>query len=164
MDASSIQRLGALISGIRFAMLTCRGRDGLLHSRPLTVQNRALDERDPALWLFVARDSELVGEIAADAAVNLAFADLDGDRYVSIAGSAQRVDDAARVRELWSPMAKAWFPGGPEDARLQLLRVPVEQAEYWDVKASKLVQLVKMATAVAAGRTPHALGEHRELR
>ena len=35
-------------------------------------------------------------------------------------------------------------------------------AEYWDVKESKMVQLAKMATAAVTGKQAH-LGEHKEL-
>jgi general stress protein 26 len=59
--------------------------------------------------------------------------------------------------------AKAWFPGGPDDPNLQLLQVEVERAEYWDVKANKLVQLIKMGAAAATGKPPR-MGEHRQVR
>ena len=37
--------------------------------------------------------------------------------------------------------AKAWFPGGVEDPDLALVAVLVADAEYWDVKANKAVQI-----------------------
>jgi len=65
---------------------------------------------------------------------------------------------------LWSAAAKAWFPGGVDDPDLQLLRVQVQHAEYWDVKESRMVQLFKMAKAVVTGERPRGMGEHRDVR
>lgn len=170
-DTTTVKDFGAahdklwqMIHGIRFGMLTSRSADGSLQSRPLTTRNRSLDaEADESLWFFVSRSSEVAAEVARDAAVNVAYGDPDNDRYVSISGSAHLVDDPARVEALWSMAAKAWFPGGPTDPELQLLRVRIEQAEYWDVKSNKATQLFKMARAALAGERPRGLGEHRKI-
>lgn len=156
------EKLWDMIHDIRFAMVTSRGADGSLHARPLTTRNRSLAADEP-LWFFVSRSSEVAAELAADAVVNVSYADGDKDRYVSVAGRAALVEDPAQAEALWSVAAKAWFSGGPTDPDLQLVRVHVEQAEYWDVKSSKMVQLLKMAKAAATGKPPR-LSEHREVR
>lgn len=156
-------KLWDMIRGIRFAMFTSRNADGELRSRPLTTQNRALDsDAQDSLWFFVSRASEVASELADDPLVNVAYADTDNDRYVSVSGSARLVEDAQRVEALWSVTAKAWFPGGPTDPDLQLVAVQVESAEYWDVKTNKATQLLKMARAAVTGKPPH-MGEHRKL-
>ena len=68
--------------------------------------------------------------------------------------------DAAKVKELWSPIHKAWFPKGVDDPNLGLLRVDVSKAEYWDSPSGKLVQLLGFAKALATGK-PYA-GEGSE--
>jgi general stress protein 26 len=158
------RHLWTLIKDIRFAMFTGRASDGTMRSRPLTTQNRDYDEAEPTLWFFVQRDSEVARNVAADGNVNLAYADPDDDCYLSIAGRARCVDDPERARALWSMPAKAWFPGGPDDPTLQLLRVDVVHAEYWDVDDSKMVQFAKMAKAAVSGRPPRDMGEHRRVR
>lgn len=158
------EKLWTLIHDIRIAMLTTRSADGALRSRPLTTQNRSLDASDPTLWFFVSRASEVAAETLHDATVNLAYSDTDEDRYVSISGHAELVDDPVRAQALWSVIAKAWFPGGPTDPDLQLLRVRVEHAEYWDVKESKMVLLFKMARAAVTGERPRGVGEHHDVR
>ena len=155
-------KLWDMIHDIRFAMVTSRGGDGRLQSRPLTTQNRSLDADELSLWFFVSRGSEVAADIGRDPTVNVSYADADEDRYVSIAGSAELVNDQAQAEALWSVASQAWFPGGPADPSLQLVRVRVEQAEYWDVKSSKMVQLLKMAKAAVTG-TPPKMSEHREL-
>jgi general stress protein 26 len=60
-------------------------------------------------------------------------------------------------------MAKAWFPNGPADPNTGLLAVHIEEAEYWDVDDSKMVQLLKMAKAALTGGVPKNLGEHKKV-
>ena len=98
-----------------------------------------------------------------DGEVNVSYADPGEDTYVSMSGKARFVDDTALKESLWSPMAKAWFPGGVTDPDLALLAVRAHHAEYWDVDESKMVQLYKMAKAAITGEPPRDLGEHREL-
>lgn len=155
-------QLWALIKDIRFAMLTTKSRSGHLHSRPVTTQNKSLD--GGRLWFFIAADGDPAHEIGDEHEVNLAYADPGDDKYVSVSGTAALVDDMAKKRELWNPMAKAWFPGGPEDPKVQLLEVTIEHAEYWNVKDTKLTQLFKMAKAAVTGSTPKDMGETGHVR
>jgi Pyridoxamine 5'-phosphate oxidase like len=52
---------------------------------------------------------------------------------------------------------------GPEDPNLGLLRVDVENGEYWDPVASKLVQFFAMAKAAVTRTPPQNIGEHRRF-
>ena len=163
VETSDSQKLWSLIKDIRFGMFTHRHGSGGLHSHPLTTQNKSLDEGS-RLYFFVARSSEITRHIQQDAGVNVAYASPADDSYVSVSGDAAIIEDAAKKEALWSPMAKAWFPGGATDPNLALLEVQISHAEYWDVKESKMVQLMKMAKAALTGEQPHDLGEHKELR
>jgi general stress protein 26 len=96
--------------------------------------------------------------------VNVAYADPGKDSYVSVSGRADVADDPARKEQLWSKFAQAWFPAGPQDPDLALLRIRIEQADYWDVKESKPTQLFKMAKAAMTGHPPTGLGEHGTVR
>jgi general stress protein 26 len=157
------ERLWELIKDIRFSMFTARHADGHLHSRPMTTQNKGVDE-DSSLWFFMSRRSDPVSDIAKDPAVNISYADVGADSYVSVSGHAAVVDDLAKKRQLWSKMAEAWFPGGAADPDLALVQVKISHAAYWDVKESKLVQLFKMAKAAVTGNPPTGMGEHAEVR
>ena len=151
-----------LIKDIRFAMFTTRGPDGSLRSRPMTTQNDP--DRDPGcLWFFASRSGEPVADLLRDPAVNAAFADPSSDAYVSVSGSATVVEDDDRKKQLWSKFAEAWFPGGPTDPDLALVRIGIEAAEYWNVRESKVTQLLKMARANLTGHPPTDMGEHAKL-
>ncbi len=155
-------KLWELIKDIRFAMFTTRHTNGYLHSRPMTTQNRGIDE-DSSLWFFMSRANGPVDDVCNDLRVNVVYADPSKDSYVSISGNAALVEDAARKKLLWSKMNDAWFPLGPTDPDLALVEVNIIQAHYWDVKDSKIVQLIKMATAAVTGNPPTKLGEHASV-
>lgn len=160
--AEARTKLWELIKDIRFAMFTTRHGNGHLHSRPMTTQNKDIDE-DASLWFFMARDDGPVADLTADPVVNLVYADPGEDSYVSVSGTAAVVEDAAKKKQLWSKMNEAWFPAGPTDPNLALVEVKIIHANYWDVDDSKIVQLFKMATAAMTGKPPKKLGEHAEV-
>ena len=155
--------LWELIKDIRFAMLTHHAASGRLHAHPLTTQNKALDDNGE-LYYFISNQSELHERLLADGEVSVVYADPGADRYVSLSGRPGFSDDLAKKEALWTPLARPWFPQGASDPTLALLVVHVEHAEYWDVKESKMVQLLKMAKAAVTGIPPKKLGEHKELR
>jgi general stress protein 26 len=162
-DTDARSQLWDLIKDIRFAMFTTRNSNGHLHSRPMTVQNSALDE-DDRLWFFMSRRGDPVDELSNEAMVNIAFSDPGEDRYVSVSGTARIVDDKRKTRELWSKLAEAWFPGGVDDPDLALVEVKISHAHFWDMKESKLTQLYAMAKAAVTGKPPTHLGETGEIR
>ena len=152
-----------MIKDIEFGMLTVRGSGGSLYSRPMTTKNGDAD-RGGVLCFFMSRAGQTVADIEAAADVNVAYANPGSNRYVSISGKAKVVDDRAKKEELWGATDKAWFPGGVDDPDLALVAVLVAEAEYWDVKSNKPVQLFKLAKAALTGAPPSDLAEHRRMR
>ena len=156
-------KLWDMIKDIRFGMLTVRGADGRLYSRPMTTQNGEADHGG-VIWFFMSRSGQPVADLTAAPDVNVAYADPDSDKYVSVSGAARLVEDPVKKKELWSPAAGAWFPGGAEDPDLALVAILVAEADYWDVKANKAVQIFKLAKAAITGEPPADLAEHRRIR
>ena len=141
-----LKKIGDLISEIRFAMLTTAAQDGSFDSRPMATQNK---EFDGVLWFLTAQDSRKVDEIASDAHVGLMYANPDSASYVTIKGHANVSRDKEKIHELWNPMYKAWFPGGEDDPQIRVLRVDVDEAEYWEANDSKIVRSLKYLAAAA---------------
>ena len=162
-DNQSRELLWSLIKDIKFAMFTTRHGNGHLHSRPMTTQNKQMDE-DASLWFFMSRAGDPVADLAADSTVNVVYADPGKDSYVSVSGTAAVVENTAKKDQLWNKMNEAWFPGGVTDPDLALVQVKITHANYWDVKSSKLVQLFAMAKAAVTGKPPKDLGDHGEVR
>jgi general stress protein 26 len=89
--------------------------------------------------------------------VSVSFADPGASDYVVVAGEAEVSNDRAKIEELWSPFAKAWWDG-PEDPRIRLVTVTPDNAELWS-GPNKLIAYAVMLTAAATGGKP-AVGDH----
>jgi len=155
----AINKLGELIKDVSVAMLTTALPDGTLRSRPMQTQQT---EFDGDLWFFTGASSPKAHEIEDDQHVNLSYAAPDDNRYVSVSGRATVVRDREKAEELWKPMYKAWFPEGLDDPDLSLLKIEVEQAEYWDTSSNTLVHLVGFAKAVATSER-YQPGENEKI-
>jgi general stress protein 26 len=155
----AIKKLATLIKDIQVAMLTTADEDGSLRSRPMATQQT---EFDGTLWFFTRADSGKVHEIDRQHQVNVSYAEPKKQHYVSVSGTATLVRDLAKVKELWKPLYKAWFPEGLDDPELALLRVDVAKAEYWDSPSSKVVQIVGFLKAMTTG-TMYQGGEHEKV-
>jgi len=158
--ADDRQHLWKSIDDLKVAMLTTHDRDETLSGRPVTAQRV---EPDGTLWFFVAADGGIATDVSRNARVHLCYMDVGDDLYVWLRGHAAIVDDLVKVKELWSPLAGAWFPGGPEDPNLALLRIKVERGDYWDVDSSKLVQFFSMAKAAITKTPPGDAGTHKKF-
>jgi len=147
---ADIKRLGELIEDIRIAMLTTVDDNGALRSRPMATQEV---EFDGDLWFFTSDPSGKAGEIRRNQQVNVSYVSTDDDHYVSIMGHAEIVDDAAKMKDLWKPVMKAWFPDGLDDPTLRLIKINVEGAEYWESKGGKVGALLGVVKNLVTGTT-----------
>lgn len=109
-------------------------------------------EENGEIWFFTDDQSHKVDELAKDNRVNLSYAKPDDSTYVSVSGRGELLKDKAKMKELWNPILKAWFPDGLDDPHLALLKVEVEQAEYWETTAGKIVQLLGFVKSLATGQ------------
>ncbi len=151
----SIEKVNDLIKDVQIAMLTTID-GGTLRSRPMQTQEA---EFDGDLWFFTSTDTHKTDEIGKDNRVNVAYASPSDNTYVSVSGTASLVNDKEKIEELWNPILKAWFPKGLDDPTLILLKVSVEQAEYWDSASSTVVQVVGFVKALVTGERADG-GDH----
>lgn len=148
-QSNQIQKLQDLISDIEYGMLTTVD-DGWLRSRPMATLGPI--DADAALWFFTDATSHKVEEVEhQNHQVNVSFAAPDKQRYVSLSGTAKVVRDRQKIQELWRPTLKAWFPQGVDDPNIALLKVTVEQAEYWDAPAGWVAKTIGFVKAVTTG-------------
>lgn len=140
-----VQQFADLIKDIRVAMLITVSADNVIHSSPLL--NQGLDE-DGNLWFLISKSSQKVQDISFNNHVNLTFA-ISG-KYIFAPGTAEFVnDDFDKVLQLWMKSYEAWFPKGPNDPNIQLLKIEVEKIEYWEGHSypiSKILEFVKKTT------------------
>ena len=145
------ETLWSLIKDIRFPAFTTRRSDGGLQSRPMTLQNRGTDPLD-FLWFFAPRDSDQVADLQWDSSVSIIFADPRNQAFVAVFGSASVVEDPSRKKLLWSQEAQSWFPEGPDDPALALIRVRIIQADCWDAARNSVTNLFKLDTSAMTYR------------
>src|SRR5690349_16989896 len=117
----SKKMLAEVMKDIDFCMMTTVGPRGDLHSRPMS-NNRNVDW-DGNTWFFSFADSTQVTETQRDANVNLAYAVPDDIVFVSVTGRGEIVKDDKKKKELWYDDLARWFPDGPEDDKVVLIKV-----------------------------------------
>jgi general stress protein 26 len=153
------RKVGELIRAIRVALLTTVDRDGRFHARP--VQTLQVDA-DETLWFFTDWTSPKVDELHRDVRVSLGYADPAKNIYVAVSGVGTLLRDPQKASELWSVEQRAYYPQGPEDERLALLRVRIDQAEYW-IAPGRVSYLVAAARASLTGVPAGVVGENRKV-
>ena len=128
----AVGTLAALIRQIRIAMLTTLTAEGVFRSRPITTHGARFDGD---LWFLTRVDSAKLDQVRQHHRVGLTYARPTDNTYVSVSGTAQVVIDRSKAEELWDPSYHVWFPGGPSDPDLALIKATVELAEYWAAPA-----------------------------
>ncbi len=125
MAAREIDRVWDIIEKVGVAMLTTRFPGGL-RARPVEAR---LDRNAGIIWFLTDLRSGKDEEVAAAPAVGLVFIDAGDKAYLSITGRAEIVRDTAKAAEIWKRTDQLWWPGGPVDPTLRLLRVEPRTAE-----------------------------------
>jgi general stress protein 26 len=154
--ANDIERVWDLMKKIGFAMLVTRDGDKL-RARPMSAY---LDRDNNAVLFLTDARRHKDEEIARDPHVNLSFADAGSQKYVSLTGIAAISNDRARIKQLFSTPAKAWWDSA-EDPNIRILTVTPDDAEFWDSPGS-VISYVKMAAAAVTGTRPD-LGDNRKV-
>ncbi len=147
------QHVTDLIKSSKIGMLTTMAPDGTHQSRPMALQEV---EFDGDLWFFTFDSSTKVDHINHNPQVNVSLTDSGRNTWVSLAGSAEVIQDKAMAEKLWSPLLKAWFTDGLDTEGLTLIKVHVATAEYWDSPNSTAINLFGMAKAAITGKQPDA--------
>ena len=155
-NARNVDRVWELTKKIGFAMLVTR--DGnKLRARPMS----AYPEREQsAIYFLTDARHHKDEEIAREPSVNLSFADAGNQKYVSVAGTAVVSNDRAKIKELFSTPAKAWW-NSADDPNIRVLKITPDDAEYWDSPGA-VISYVKMAAAAISGKRPE-IGDNRKV-
>ena len=131
-EPNRLSHVWDVIEKVRVGMLTTQFSGGL-RARPL----EARADRDAGVIWFVtdvrgAKDDE----IGAAHDIGLVFVDEGDHAYLSITGRAFVTRDTAQTKGIWKKTDDAWFPGGPDDPNVRLLRIEPITAELWDGPSS----------------------------
>jgi len=125
----AIPQIASLINQIDICLFATRGDDGQLHSRPMS--NNGQVEWDGQSWFFAPTDGRLVAELRADPAAVAAYRAEEGFAFVSVSGRTTIETDPELKRRYWLDDLEHWFPDGPSDPNVALIRLDAEEAQWW---------------------------------
>lgn len=154
-----VRELSGKLKDIKIAMLTTINAEGKPHSRPMYTFEV---KDDGIIWMFLAKDSHKVAEIASNPNIILNYSNPQHDLYITVNGLAEVSDNPAKIEELWSDRFKAWFPYGKEDPNLGLLKITPQQAEYWESPDLLLAQIVSLVKNTLSGNA-YVEGENKKI-
>lgn len=155
-NEDDIKKIAELMDGAKIGSLTTVNESGQLISRPMGLQEY---EFDGELWFVTNRNSNKIQHISTNPKTNVMFN--NGNNWVSMNGTAKNIDDNTKAQELWNPLLKAWFPEGPGDPDLTLLKVTVERVEYWEGDG-KIGTIIETAKALLTGEEAD-MGENKTV-
>lgn len=155
-NSRDVERAWELMQKIGFAMLVTHDGDKL-RARPMAAY---VDRAADAVYFLSDARKHKDDEIARNPNVNLSFADAGQQKYVSVTGTASVSNDRARIKQLFTTAAKAWWDSA-EDPNIRVLTFKPDDAEFWDSPGT-VISYVKMATAAVTGSRPD-LGTNRKV-
>jgi general stress protein 26 len=156
---TSEDRVWEVIEKAAVCMMVTRFADGL-RGRPLEA---GPDREESAIFFLTDVRGFKDDEIKRHPDVCLTFAYRPQKVYLSISGKASVSRDRDRARSLWNEEQQAWWPGGPDDENVRVIRMDPALAEIWDGPVSFAQIAFEFAKALATGEKPD-LGENRKVR
>jgi general stress protein 26 len=152
---SDIDTVWKMLEGHKTGFLTTWHGE-VLQSRPMALYPR----RDEGVICFLTDASSNKDDaIQKYPSVNVSLQ--DGSSYLSIAGEATATHDLAKIKELWTPFAAAWWDG-PTDPSIRLLTLTPTEAHFWKTPG-KIVATISMLAAAATGAKKADLGKEKPV-
>lgn len=154
-----LDKLYDLIDDIEIGMLTTRRRDGHLESRAMATQKRA---SGADLWFVSAEGTAKIRDLENDPHLNVSFYKDRTREWISISGVGVLSRERGKIRELYAPDWKIWFPeegdprhGTADDPRMVLIGVTIHAAVFLEVNKPQPVVLYEIAKGWLTGTEPH---------
>lgn len=148
-DNAAVEKFQEVVKHQGICMMVTELRSDRAHSRPMGV---AEVDDNGAFWFLTLRTSAKYRELEMDPRVDLHFANPSDQEFLTVHGRASFLNDRVRIKELFSPLAKAWVPDGAENPDLRLLKVTPEGGYYWDTKDGKVVAGIKILASLISNR------------
>lgn len=148
-NQDAIQKIKQIAAGEVAMMCTLVG-ETTFNTRPMATQT--VDD-DGSVWFMSSGDSAKNLQIAANPLVQLIYSLPGKSEFLVVQGEATISRDRQKLDEVWSPIAKNWFPKGKDDPEITLIRVKPSAGHYWDTKDGRMVQLAKITVGAITGKT-----------
>lgn len=112
-----------------FIMLGVDGaREGA--TQPMTAQFEDQDRDAGVLWIFTAKDHDLIRAMGQSNKALATYTGKGHDLFASLRGTLKMDNDPETIERLWNPIVAEWYEG-KDDPKLALLRFDVEDAKVW---------------------------------
>lgn len=144
----AMEKLKGLIDDIKVCMFCTNVANLPFKARPMAT----LDVDDAGnLWFFSDKASDKNDEIKDNDTVQLLYGKNASGEFLIVTGTAQLAHNKEKISELWTPMAKEWFPEGKDSPNISVIKVTPGDAHYWDTVNGKVATLLKLAKASITG-------------
>ncbi len=120
-------------------------------------------EFDGSIYFLTDERSGKIDDLIKNPEAIVTYSDEVKQIYLSLRGHASVIRDKDTIKQHWTAAARGWFPAGPEDPEVALIRVAIDDAEYWDAPHGKVVVLYAYAKALLTGKKPGDVGEHARV-
>jgi general stress protein 26 len=129
----------------------------------LVPMSHHADRDNNTLWFITANGTDAVDAVTTGP-VPCAYVLAENSKglYAHLRGTLSLSDDTAKLDELWSPIAAAWFDGGRDDPDIRLLSFKITTGEVWATSTSGIAFMFNIARATLTGVQPD-MGEHFTL-
>jgi general stress protein 26 len=146
----ALNKIRELLKHFRSAMLTTVTPDGTISTRPMGVQGEA-DQFEGTLWFFTDDRSPKAQLVKSGAHTSVVMQSDNENAYLHLTGRASVIRDLPKMKELYSPLLRTWFPEGLEDPNMTLIRFDADKADYWTSPGGMLQVLGAFTKAVVTG-------------
>ena len=150
-DKDLKQEFWSRLDDVRAGLLSADGE------RPVPMSPMP-DEAANAIWFITVAGSAADRAAKSGGEASFHVADPKANFYANVFGKLDATNDAAKLDELWSVMAAAWFPDGRDDEAVRLVKFTPHDGEVWATEGGA-AYLYEIAKANVTGSVPD-IGMH----
>jgi len=144
-----------LLDELRAGMLGIAGSSQ--HMQPMTHH---IDRNTAELWFITSKQTDLVRSVGVGNTAHFTVTGPDHRTWASLSGPITQSNDTAKLDEMWSTVAAAWFDEGRNDPDICLLHMPLHEAALWTSTGNPLVFGLEIARANLSQDHKPDVGEH----
>ena len=158
-DADAKAQLFDQLGDLHAGML---GVDGSgQHMQPMTPY---FDRIEGKIWFITSRDTDLVSAVGQGGSAMFTFVGKKNDYYACMRGDITVRHDEAKLDEIWSVVAAAFFDDGRRDPEVTLLCLDLRDAAIWATDGNPFHFGLEIAKANMDRDRKPDLGKHVKVR
>nr|CAA6830099.1 MAG: General stress protein [uncultured Thiotrichaceae bacterium] len=124
-----LDNINDIIEDFSVAMLTSIDVNNKLSACPMTLVCH--EEETGIVYFATSEQAGKVSDIENNPHAALTFQ--SNTQFVSLSGMASISNDRELIHKLFKPAWEAWFPEGPGQEDIRLIKFNADQGEYWDM-------------------------------